>query len=380
MSERGERTESAAVEPRKKEASFFEEPVDFGRPIVTRGRVFCFPLKSSIRRSAIAAGDCRSIVWDGQNSAFYGLVIGPESHLFLFDSNSTVEDMGRLDVAGAASGLLVFDGQESVLCAVVDGSGDTRLFVHSVTQERRMYSHMWGHFAAGPNEPMGETLRGERVIAGCLSPFDRRIYLLSHSGNLFQVEPPKGKLAPAGRVDGRNLSPVLCADPANGDLYGVTGRGRLWRLRAGAVEPLAAQVPCMKNRDYVALCGSLAWSGGSLFGATLQDAYLFEYRPGGGAMRNLGRPDENTEIRGIDVLPDGRVFGLTACRERGMGHLFCWSAKRGFEDLGVIHGWQPIQDFAYQPLCLKAGSSGELLIGNGERRANVFLYCSAPEL
>ncbi len=380
MSKRGERSEGAAVEPGKKEASFFEEPVDFGRPIVTRGRIFCFPLKSLIRRSAIAAGDCRSIVWDGQNSAFYGLVIGPESHLFLFDSNSTIEDAGRLDVAGAVSGLLVHDGQESVLCAVVDGNGDTRLFVHNVAPERRMYSHMWGHFAMGPNEPLGELLPGERVVAGCLSPFDRCIYLLSHPGNLYRVDLPKRKLELAGWIDGRNLSPVLCADPGNGDLYGVTGRGRLWRRRAGTVEPLAAQVPSMKNRDYVALCGSLAWSGGSLFGATLQDAYLFEYRAGEEVMRNLGRPDENTEIRGIDVLPDGRVFGITACRERGMGHLFGWSPRRGFEDLGVIHGWQPIQDFAYQPLCLKAGSSGEFLIGNGEQRASVFLYCSAPEL
>ena len=306
MSERRERVESAAVEPPKKqEASFFEEPVDFGRPIVTRGRVFCFPLKSSIRRSAIAAGDCRSIVWDGQNSAFYGLVVGPESHLFLFDSNSTVEDLGSLEVAGAASGLLVFDGQERVLCAVVDGGGDTRLFIHSVAQERRMYSHMWGHFAAGPNEPLGGPLRGERVIAGCLSPADRNIYLLSHSGTLYRADLSGGKLAPAGRVEGRNLSPVLCADPGNGDLYGVSGRGRLWRWRAGAAEPLAARVPCMKNRDYVALCSALVWSGASLFGATTQDAYLFEYRPGEGLVRNLGRPDENTEIRAIDVLPDG---------------------------------------------------------------------------
>lgn len=380
MSTRGERAETGEARQAKGEASFFEEPVDFGRPIVTRGRIFCFPLKSSIRRSGIGDGDCPSIVWDGQNSAFYGLVIGPECHLFLFDSNSTIEDVGRLDVQGAVSGLLVFDGQENLLCAVADGAGDTRLFTHPVAQERRMYSHMWGHFAMGPLEPLGDGLRGERVAAGCLNPFDRRIYLLSAAGAIHRVDPAGRKLEPAGQVEARNLSPALCADPASGDLYGVSGRGRLWRWRAGRLEALEARIPCMKNRDYAALCSSLVWSGGSIFGSTTQDAYLFEYRVGEGLMRNLGRPDENTEIRGIDVLADGRVFGVTACRERGMGHLFSWSARRGFEDLGVIHGWQPVQDFAYQPLCIKAGSSGEFLIGNGERRGNVFLYCSAPEL
>ena len=111
-----------------KEASFFEEPVDFGRPIVTRGRVFSFPLRSSIRKSNIGAGDCPSIVWDRQNSAFYGVVTGEESHIFLFDSNSTIEDVGKVEGVRALSGFLVFDEADHLLCCLTDGGGDT--FVH----------------------------------------------------------------------------------------------------------------------------------------------------------------------------------------------------------------------------------------------------------
>jgi hypothetical protein len=135
----------------------------------------------------------------------------------------------------------------------------------------------------------------------------------------------------------------------------------------------------MKNRDYAALASRLVWQGTSMFGSTFQDAYLFEFHPGDGTVKNLGRPDENTEIRGIDVLPDGRIFGITATPKHGMGHIFCYSRKHGFSDLGVIHGWQPINDFAYEPLCIRAGGSGDFLIGNGEGRGNVFLYCSPPE-
>jgi hypothetical protein len=361
-----------------KEASFFEEPVDFGRPIITRGRVFSFPLRSSIRKSDIGAGNCPSIVWDRQNSSFYGLVIGEESHIFLFDSNSTVEDIGGIKGIRAQSGFLVFDGAEHLLCCLTDDA-DTHLFLHPVAQERRMYSHMWGHFSFGPIEPLGDPLKGEKALAGLLNAADRSIYVLTGSGGLFRLDAEKRCPEKVASLNPHNLSPVLCADPATGDLYGVSGRGRLWRYGRGGVQFLEAQVPVMKNRDYAALASCLVWQGRSMFGSTLQDAYLFEFKADEGTMRNLGRPDENTEIRGIDIMPDGRIFGISATRDRGMGHIFCYSQKRGFADLGVIHGWQPINDFAYEPLCIRAGGSGDFLIGNGERRSSIFLYCSSPE-
>jgi len=361
-----------------KAASFFEEPVDFGRPIITEGRVFSFPLRSSIRKSEIGAGDCPSIVWDRQNSAFYGLQIGEESHIFLFDSNSTVEDIGGIKGIRALSGFLVFDGAEHLFCFLADGGGDTHIFIHPVAQERRMYSHMWGHFLFGPIEPLGAPLKGEKALAGLLNPADGTIYVLTGSGGLLRLRADKRGPEKVAELNPRNLSPVLCADPATGDLYGVSGRGRLWRCGRGGVQYLEAQVPAMKNRDYAALASCLVWHGRSLFGSTLQDAYLFEFKADEGTMRNLGRPDENTEIRGIDVLPDGRIFGISATRDRGMGHIFRYSEKRGFADLGVIHGWQPINDFAYEPLCIRAGGSGDFLIGNGERRSSIFLYCSSP--
>jgi len=362
-----------------KEASFFEEPVDFGRPIVTRGRVFSFPLRSSIRKSNIGAGNCPSIVWDRQNSAFYGLVTGEESHIFLFDSNSMIEDVGKVEGVSAQSGFLVFDEADHLLCCLTDGGGDTYLFLHPVAQERRMYSHMWGHFMFDPIVPFGADLKGEKALAGRLNPSDRRIYLLTSTGGLLRLDLEKRGVERIATIHPHNLSPVLCADPTTGDLYGVSGRGRIWKFGPAGVEYLEAKVPTMKNRDYAALASRLVWQGTSMFGSTFQDAYLFEFHPGDGTVKNLGRPDENTEIRGIDVLPDGRIFGITATPKHGMGHIFCYSRKHGFSDLGVIHGWQPINDFAYEPLCIRAGGSGDFLIGNGEGRGNVFLYCSPPE-
>jgi hypothetical protein len=365
------------------EASTFEEPVDFGRPIITRGRLFSFPLRSLIRKSAIGPGSCPSIVWDAQNAAFYGLVIGrephQEPHLFMFDSNSTVEDIGAAEGVEAVAGFLVFDGSERLLCCLNDSKGDSRLFLHPVTQERRMYSHMWGHFMFGPIEPLGTGIKEDRAIAGAANPVDSGVYLVTASGLLYRVDLDKDKVERLGTVPPQNLSAALVCDPSTGSLYGVSGRGRLWRWDGSEVTVFDARVPTMKNRDYAASCSSLVWHEGKIYGSTLQDAYLFEFAPAEGFVRNLGRPDENTEIRGIDVLPDGRVFGITATPGRGMGHLFCYSRKTGFSDLGVIHGWQPINDFAYEPLCIRAGASGEFLIGNGEARSNVFLYCSAPE-
>ncbi len=361
------------------EASFFEEPVDFGRPIVTRGRLFSFPLRSLIRKSGIPAGNCPSIVWDAQNAAFYGLVVGLEPHLFMFDSNSTVEDIGAIEGAAADSGFLVLDGGDRLLGCLVDPGGHSRLFLHPLSQERRMYSHMWGHFMFGPIEAIGEAIRDDRAMAGALNPLDAGIYLITASGWLYRVDLDKGKAERLAAVPAQNMSAVLACDPSTGSLYGVSGRGRLWRWDGSSVEVLDARVPTMKNRDYAAACSSLVWHSGRFYGSTFQDAYLFEFAPAGAVVKNLGRPDENSEIRGVDVLPDGRIFGVTATPGRGMGHLFCHSRKAGFSDLGVIHGWQPINDFAYEPLCIRAGGSGDFLIGNGEGRGNVFLYCSAPE-
>ena len=363
----------------EKEASFFEEPVDFGRPIVTVGRLFSFPLRSLIRPSAIPDGSCPSIVWDDRNAAFYGLALGETSHLFMFDSNSTVEDIGAVEEPGAESGFLVFDGADHLLCCLTSADGATRLFVHPLAQERRMYSHMWGHFMFGPIEPLDPGLEGDTAVAGAANPTDSRIYLVSSSGALYCVDLEQRKTRRIAAVPAQNLSPVLACDPSDGRLYGVSGRGRLWCYDGSAVSVLDARVPSMKNRDYTALCSSLVWHDGSIYGSTLQDAYLFELSPDQGILRNLGRPDENSEIRAIDVLADGRIFGITATPGRGMGHLFSYSHHRGFTDLGVIHGWQPINDFAYEPLCIRAGGSGDFLIGNGEGRGNVFLYCSAPE-
>jgi len=361
------------------EASFFEEPVDFGRPIITRGRLFSFPLRSLIRESGIKPGNCPSIVWDERNAAFYGLVVGEESHLFMFDSNSTVEDIGAFQGVSSVSGFLVFDGTERLLCCLVDSEGQSHLFRHALIQERRMYSHMWGHFLFGPIEPLAAAVREGPAIAGTASPVDSGVYLITAPGGLYRVDLETGKAERLAAVPAQNLSPVLVCDPSAGRLFGVSGRGRLWCWDGSRVTVLEARVPTMKNRDYVASCSSLRWHEGKIYGSTLQDAYLFEFDPEGGVMKNLGRPDENTEIRGIDVAPDGRVFGITATPSLGMGHLFCYSPRTGFSDLGVIHGWQPINDFAYEPLCIRAGASGDFLIGNGEGRSNVFLYCCAPE-
>ena len=132
----------------------------------------------------------------------------------------------------------------------------------------------------------------------------------------------------------------------------------------------------LQNRNYVASVSKLIWFENKIFGCTLQDAYLFEYDLEFESVKNLGRPDENSEIRDIDIIDGGRVFGITTSEERGMGRIFSYSNKHGFEDLAIIQAWQPVHDFAYQPLCIKSGISGDFLIGNGENRNNIFLYCS----
>jgi len=362
----------------KKESKFFEEPIEFGKPIVTRGRIFAFPLKSCIRESNIKRGNCVSIVWDEKSFIFYGLVIGEESHIFLFDSNSTIEDVGKVGVENAKNGILVFDGLDNIVCIITDGSDTTRIFTHNLTTARKMYSHMWGHFTFSPIEDKDILLEKEVIFAAGKNNFDGLIYFLTNKGNIYTYSIGENKLTYISKVDDKNLSKVICFNPENGNVYGVTKDGNFWRLSNKKINYLDIWIPCMKNRNYVACAGNLIWFENRIFGCTLQDAYLFEYDIEDGKVKNLGRPDENSEIRDIDILEDGRIFGITASKDRGMGRIFCYSQERGFEDMGIIQAWQPVHDFAYEPLCIKSGSSGDFLIGNGENRANIFLYCSAP--
>ena len=361
----------------KKEAKFFDEPIEFGRPIITKGRIFAFPLKSCIRKTSIKKGNCVSIVWDNVSKIFFGLIISEESHIFLFDSNSTIEDVGKIEIDDAKGGNLVYDGVNSIYCFVYNGK-ELKIFEHKLESERRMYSHMWGHFAFAPIENTSLVLKEEKLFAAVKNDFNNSIYLLTEEGNIYSFETDKRDLKLISKVDNRNLSSTLCVDPRNGDVYGIAREGEFWKLSGNEIKYLKVKIPCMKNRNYLARAGKIMWFNGKIYGGTVQDGYLFEFDVENNFIKNFGRPDENHEIRSIDILPDGKIFGITSNKETGMGRIFSYSGKYGFVDIGIIQAWQPIHDFAYQPLCIKAGESGEFLIGNGENRENIFLYCPSP--
>jgi hypothetical protein len=361
----------------KKEPKFFDEPIEFGRPIISKGRIFAFPLKSCIRKSNIKKGNCVSIVWDDVSKIFFGLIIGEESHIFLLDSNSTVEDVGKIEMNDAIGGLLVHDRVDSIYC-FIDDEKELKIFEHKLESERKMYSHMWGHFAFAPIEYTGITLKDEKLLEAVKNDFDNSIYLLTSSGNIYSFEINKKDLRLISKIDNKNLSGTLCVNPKNGDVYGIAREGEFWKLSGSEIKYLNVKIPCMKNRNYLARAGKILWFNGKIYGGTIQDGYLFEFDVENNFIKNFGRPDENHEIRSIDILPNGKIFGITSNKESGMGRIFNYSEKLGFEDIGIIQAWQPMHDFAYQPLCIKAGESGEFLIGNGENRENIFLYCSSP--
>ena len=365
---------------KKSDSKFFEEPIEFGKPIVTNGRIFCFPLKSSIRESNIKRGSCVSIEWDSIGSIFYGLIIGEESHIFMFDSNSTIEDIGKLDVKDPLFGTLNINNN-NIICCISVRDNYSKIFIYNLEKAMSMYSHMWGHFSFSPIEDSGIIIEGESIVASHFNYFDNKVYFLSNEGNLYSYSSYDNQLNLIAKVSDKNLSPAICSNPENGNIYGVTSKeGIIWKLSGKKIVYTDVRIPCMKNRNYVAGVSNLLWFEGRIYGGTTQDAYLFEYNVEDDEIKNLGRPDENAEIRGIDILPqDGRIFGITATKDRGMGHIFSFSQKKGFIDIGIIQGYQTVHDFAYEPICIKAGSSGDFLIGNAESRLNIFLFCSAPE-
>ena len=368
----------AAQDLKKQDSKFFDEPIEFGKPIVTKGRIFAFPLKSSIRQSLIEKGNCVSIVWDNKGSIFYGLVIGKDSHIFLLDSNSTVEDVGRIDVKNPINGALVYDDKDTIVCIITD-ENSIKIFTYNLGIVRRMYSHMWGHFSCDTINNTNAHLHDEVFYAAIKSDFDDLFYILTAKGNIYSLVIKNNEINLIQTVDNKNLSRVLCSNTLNGDIYGVNREGNFWRLNnKKEIHYLDAKIPCMKNRDYVASASKLLWKFNKIYGCTLQDAYLFEFDPSSNIIKSFGRPDENFEVRDIDILEDGRIFGITANKNRGMGRIFCYSDKFGFQDIGIIQAWQSTQDFAYEPLCIKSGASGDFLIGNGENRSNIFLFCSYP--
>jgi hypothetical protein len=192
----------------------------------------------------------------------------------MFDSNSTVEDIGAIEGLEATAGFLLFDGSERLLCCLIDPKGGSHLFVHSLAQERRMYSHMWGHFLFGPIDPLDTVIKDDRAIAGAANPLDSRVYLVTAAGILHRVELDNGKVERLGAVPPQNLSAVLACDPSTGNLYGVSGRGRLWRWDGSEVTVFDARVPTMKNRDYAASCSSLVWHDGKIYGEGRINDYL----------------------------------------------------------------------------------------------------------
>ena len=114
-------------------------------------------------------------------------------------------------------------------------------------------------------------------------------------------------------------------------------------------------------------------SENNIFGCTSQDSYLFKYDIAKNEIFNYGRPDDNFDIRAIVVEENGRIFGTTATKETGLGHLFVYG-KSGFKDLGNIAGYKPANGWCNEPGIMALGNDGEIFIADDDNRSKLFVY------
>lgn len=341
-------------------------------PFITEGSVFCFPLRSTTQESKIEVNNYNivSLVVREDNGVLYGATSGDEDHIFFMDKTKVILDLGRVYNKKINKNSLVVAENLFLYLAATDNKNKTFILKHDTDADYNTISSLYDL------SPIVETdinVGNEIFVESLFNKWDKNIYYLSNSGKIFRLDVEKEKLELVVEL-GNGFSKTFCCDDA-GNLYGALYGGFLFKynLIEHRLIKIGERIPSQKGREYLSGIKKMFIKDNIVYGCTSQDAYLFKYNILNNEVFNFGKADDNFDIRSIVLGKDGRIYGTTGIKGRGIGYLFTFG-KSGFKHLGSIVGYVPEMGYCNEPIIMVLGSDGEIFIADGDNRSKLFIY------
>lgn len=342
-----------------------------GQPFITEGSVFCFSLLDFIQ-GPIEANDYRIVSIDvyKKNGVLYGATSGDEDHLFFMDKKKMIVKVGKIEGKKINANSLSVADNSFLYFTATDAKKNTVVLKHDVDTD---YTDQYPLNYFGSIDETETVVKGEVFIETCFNRWDKNIYWLSESGKIFKYDVKKESIREEIKLD-KGFSKTFYCD-VKGNIFGALYGGEIFKYVVSDNELVktGVTVPSQKGREYLAGIRKMIISDNIIYGCTSQDSYLFKYDIEQNEIFNYGRPDDNFDIRAIVVEEDGRIFGSTATKETGLGHLFVYG-ESGFKDLGNIVGYKPVNGWCNEPSVMALGNDGEIFIADGDNRSKLFLY------
>lgn len=343
-----------------------------GHPFITEGSVFCFPLVDYVQGPTIMVNNYKiiALVVYKNNGVLYGATTGDEDHIFFMDKKKMIIDIGKIPDKKINENSLVIASNSLLYFAATDSEKATIIYKHDVDTD---YTDQYPLDYIGTIIETGIKIMNEIFIETAFNEWDKNVYFLGESGKIFKLDTDNNKIDVLLKLD-ENFSKTFCLDN-NGNIYFVLYGGEIARFNMIEKKMFNTniRVPSQKGREYLAGAMKMIIKNNIIFGCTSHDNYLFRYDIDKNEIFNFGRPDENYDLRSIVVEKDGRIFGTTTTKNRGLGHLFFYG-ENGFKDLGNIVGYSPANGWCNEPSIMVLGIDGEIFIADGDNRSKLFIY------
>lgn len=344
-------------------------------PYISRGTIYGFGLCQELVEPTILPGEsaiCHLITMPSGTA--FGLTSGTRGHLFYFHPAYSVVDVGLYSEAPVAGGSLVKIGNDLIVGGWY-GEDSGGLFWHNAAFETGA-GHEDFVGIKYPIERIRLPGRHEGICALAYHATTRKVFGLTKPDNkIVTIAAKTGEVRVVAQIDSA-ADPVLVVLP-DGSLLGGCAEGELWHYRMGSprAERTGIYIPCQAGKRYAAGMDSLLLSfSGLVYGGTSTDGYFFSYDPVARKVRNLGKPDRQSNIRALAEGHDGLIYGI-AEELKGMAHLFYFDTEdRVFADLGIISTYVPVNWTAHSVGAICTGIHGEIYLGETDTLSHLFVY------
>lgn len=349
---------------------FFHDKVS---PWVSRGAVYGFEMHEELSEPSIVEYESAicalAVVSTG---TVLGVTSGNRGHLFYFHPSFYVADLGVVSEHPVAGGAITATHGDVVVAGWHGEKGG--LVRHDAAREFGTGQEDF-RSRKDPVTPVPLPGPGDGVTALVYSHVEHKTYGLTTTGLIISLHDEANEAQVECELNSPT-APALLALP-DGSLLGAGEHGQLWQYRPGGpgVEALEAHAPCEKGKRYVAGVQSLLLSeSGSVYGGTSTDGFVFAYDPVRRHLVNLGKPHRQSFVRALVEGHDGTIYGVVQ-EPKGIARLFCYDPQaRGFEDLGVLNTFIPVQWAPHSIGAMCVGLHGEIYLGEHDTISHLFVY------
>ncbi len=351
----------------------------------------CLPIPADEAYVTALGVDDRRVVYGGTG--------GRRAHLFaamthgltgaVIDMGATEEDARTTAVMAASDG--------RVFAATAPGApgpvprppharpaGEGALFVHEGLPLPYDLVHEW-QFSKIPAQKVDVPLPGEGIACAVMlqsaTGGELIVGLGEQTGRLFTYNLANAETAVHEPVEERGLFARTIVVGPDGAVYGTGALGELWRFDplTRRLDSTGLAIPSVAGREVRNQADSFAVDAarGVIYGAGTADGVLFDFRPGEGTVRSLGKPTCYRGVKGLAVTNDGRLFGISG-REGDIGRLFCYDPDgHELRDLGMVASVLAERVYGYEFSCSAVGRDGQVFLGECDRGGHLWIYWPA---